>query len=534
MNNTQQKRLTILHIDDDREFLEIFCFTFKKYFEITSVLTAEEAFKLLKQSRFDVIVCDYKLEDADGVEFLRKIRKNYPNIPFILFTGHGNEQVARDSLKQGAADYFSKNITDLIIKEKFINSVIKAYEKSKDEETATNYQSNLEALIKERTEQCIQVNKKLTEELQQRQNVEKALLASEEKYRTLFEAAPVGIVITDLASRIIDLNQKAVEICSLPSKEAVIGNFTFNFFVPEDLTKALEDYYKALSGDIKESYEYKLFRKNGEVFYIQYKMAFIPPGKPPEMVIFMFRNITEQKLLELKLQDTEEKILRLLRKSFDGVIIYNDREILETDEAVYKEFGMIKEEFEAESVNIANMILPESLNMLKKIMEDDINTFFKVKGYRKNGRIFCCEALSAKINYKGQKATVTAFRDITEKENALKELENFKKMINCANFGFGVSNLQGKIIYINDYMAEVHGYKAEELIGKSYTVFFSEKYKKDMIGVNEEIFKPGGFKNLEVMHLHRDGSVFPMLMNGAVIKDETEQKTFLVFSAVKM
>jgi diguanylate cyclase (GGDEF)-like protein/PAS domain S-box-containing protein len=77
------------------------------------VHSAEDCFSgiaKLKSGKFDCVLIDHKLPDATGVEVLEKIREiNKANIPLILLTGMGDEQLAVEVMKKGASDYLSKN-----------------------------------------------------------------------------------------------------------------------------------------------------------------------------------------------------------------------------------------------------------------------------------------------------------------------------------------------------------------------------------------------------------------------------------------
>ena len=59
---------------------------------------------------FDVVVADYKVPGMNGIEFLEMIRSDdkFGNIPFILFTGAGGPEIAKEALKQGADRYITK------------------------------------------------------------------------------------------------------------------------------------------------------------------------------------------------------------------------------------------------------------------------------------------------------------------------------------------------------------------------------------------------------------------------------------------
>jgi len=97
-------------VDDEPSLLEIAKRFLEKQggFEIDTASTAQEAFTLLKGGVYDAVVSDYRMSDMDGLQFLKTLRDRGNEIPFILFTGHGREEVAMVALNSGADFYLQK------------------------------------------------------------------------------------------------------------------------------------------------------------------------------------------------------------------------------------------------------------------------------------------------------------------------------------------------------------------------------------------------------------------------------------------
>ena len=132
--NEQGKNLKILHVDDNEDFLKVFILIFRKYLDIVSINNGEEALSLFDNNRFDAVVVDFEMPCMNGIELLKKIKAKNPDIPVIFYTGQGNEEVAREAFLAGASDYFTKETSAFIHKEKFLNSIRKAVEVRKSNE----------------------------------------------------------------------------------------------------------------------------------------------------------------------------------------------------------------------------------------------------------------------------------------------------------------------------------------------------------------------------------------------------------------
>jgi PAS domain S-box-containing protein len=122
-----------------------------------------------------------------------------------------------------------------------------------------------------------------------------------------------------------------------------------------------------------------------------------------------------------------------------------------------------------------------------------------------------------------------AVTDITDRMRAEQEVRKFKMIADRATYGCAISDLQGFLTYVNDSLANMHGFSSQELIGKNLSVVHNDEQMEHVKGLLEELRRDGAFEFQEVWHAKQDGSVFPTLMSASVIKDE--EGTPLFFSA---
>ena len=107
---SQPEVASVLLVDDDRDFLLLVKEMLERMgrFEVTSAESVDEAFALLSRGRYDVIVADYLMPGATGLDMLRTLRADGNDTPFVMFTGKGREDVAIDALNSGADFYVQK------------------------------------------------------------------------------------------------------------------------------------------------------------------------------------------------------------------------------------------------------------------------------------------------------------------------------------------------------------------------------------------------------------------------------------------
>ncbi len=100
--------IIVLYVDDELGLLEIVRFYLEESgFIVDTAISAEEAMRMLEKKTYDVIVSDYQMVPTTGIEFLKAVRLR-TEIPFILFTGKGREEVAMEAINNGASFYVQK------------------------------------------------------------------------------------------------------------------------------------------------------------------------------------------------------------------------------------------------------------------------------------------------------------------------------------------------------------------------------------------------------------------------------------------
>lgn len=105
--------ITVVHVDDDSEFLSTtVSFLGSRYDDITVEAFTRPAAVIerleVDEGAVDCVVSDYAMPEMDGLELLAAVRSAWPDLPFVLYTGRGNEEVASDAISQGVSEYVQK------------------------------------------------------------------------------------------------------------------------------------------------------------------------------------------------------------------------------------------------------------------------------------------------------------------------------------------------------------------------------------------------------------------------------------------
>jgi len=124
--------------------------------------------------------------------------------------------------------------------------------------------------------------------------------------------------------------------------------------------------------------------------------------------------------------------------------------------------------------------------------------------------------------------------DITQRKAAEFETKRFKVIAESGNYGMAITNDVGIIEYVNPFIAEIHGYKVDEVIGKPLSIFHTEQQLIDTLYLFESLKENGAHDPAIVWHCHKNGTEFPMLMSGTVINDVENNVQYIATSALDM
>ncbi len=99
----------ILIIDDNNDIcLLLERFLSKQSYKTASVQRGDDGLSLLRKEAFELVICDFKLPDIDGLEMLRRIKVMHPTTAVIIITGYSDVRMAVQTVKHGAYDYVTK------------------------------------------------------------------------------------------------------------------------------------------------------------------------------------------------------------------------------------------------------------------------------------------------------------------------------------------------------------------------------------------------------------------------------------------
>ncbi|MFW6196420.1 MAG: GAF domain-containing protein [Thermoplasmatota archaeon] len=387
--------MELLHVDDEYHILEqskLFLEKQNDEIEVYTATSVEEALDMLEKKNFDAIVSDYQMPGIDGLEFLKRLRGNGSNIPFIIFTRRDRKEVAIRALNLGANRYLNKG-----------------------GDPKSQYSILSEAIIQE-----IKYSK-----AQQR------LVENEEKFRTFTEAVPVAVMIYQ-GDEWTYVNKAAEEITGYDEEELL--KMKFWEFVHPDYKDLIKKRGKArLNGENPISnYEFKILTKEGEERWVDLR------AKPIKLdgetaVLISAVDITERKETDEALKLSVETYHGLFENSQDAIYIQKrDCSFIDINKAAEEMYGYSKEELIGKT---PDKLSAPGKNDLDEIREKVWKAFdgepqrFEFWGQKKNGEIFPKDVKLSKGKYFRDEVIFAFSREITELKETELKLERSKKKI---------------------------------------------------------------------------------------------------------
>jgi len=146
----------VLLVDDEPGILKVLGISLAdRGYRVLTAESGEEALRLFHEARPEVILTDIKMPGMDGIELLKIIKEENPNTEVIMITGHGEMELAIQSLKHDASDFITKPIHD----EALDIALRRAIEKLSYKKKLKEYTENLEKLVEEKSRKLVEAER---------------------------------------------------------------------------------------------------------------------------------------------------------------------------------------------------------------------------------------------------------------------------------------------------------------------------------------------------------------------------------------
>jgi len=294
----------------------------------------------------------------------------------------------------------------------------------------------------------------------------------ETTFRYVLENIQDGYYEVDLSGNFEKFNEAMKKIIG-QQKDELIGLNYKNYIDPEDTEKVFKifnEVYK--TGISSQAFDWKILRRDGTVRYIETSVSLKKnrAGKPKGF-FGIARDVTQSKLKEKALRDSEMLYRSFLGSSPDPIVIYDmDGFTKYVNHAFEATFGWSQDELLGKRIDF---VPPENVNETKEaiqqLKEGKVVTLFETRRLTKKGELLDVQLSSATYldAYGNQTGVIVILRDISELKRtqyALAESEGkFSTLIQESPYGISIIDRLGTYQYINRKFTEIFGYTLKDI-----------------------------------------------------------------------
>jgi PAS domain S-box-containing protein len=490
--------IRVLHVDDEQGVRETTALWLERVNDRFAVSTAgggDAALDALDRESVDCVVSDYDMPGTNGLELLEAVRERHPDLPFILFTGKGSEEIASEAISAGVTDYLQKEVG-----------------------------SEQYALLANRIERAVSERR-----------TETALAESERVLSTLMSNLP-GMVYRCRNAQswpMSFVSDGALDVTGYQPSALVDGDVSYGNDVihPEDREDVRRAIESAIDEGIPHKLEYRIRTRQGDVRWVWEQGRAVDRAEDT-VLEGVVTDITERKEQEQELATERDRLSALFENSGDPVVYCEfddgDPVIRDANPAFEEVFGYDRTTAIGQCVD--DLIVPDdhhgegsSINERAQRGEQVVTESQRetVDGLR-DFRIRAIPIHPGEPSDEGW----ALYTDVTEERDREARLrrtkQRYRRVVEQSLFGIYILR-DGVVEYANPRAAETFGYEPEEIEGlHALDIVAADDHES--IERNLDRVRAGEVEALhdEYTGIRKDGTQFDFEFHSAVIEYEGE------------
>jgi PAS domain S-box-containing protein len=386
-------------------------------------------------------------------------------------------------------------------------------------------------------------------DISERKRAEEALQESHDRFEATIASLDDAIFLVDPATRlIIECNDAATRIFGY-SYEELVGSETTSLHVDRAHVEQFGREAKA-TYEVPGYYtrEFEMRRKDGCVFPTEH---FVRPIHDPDgrilYVVSLVRDITERKLADKALRESEDRYRKLVEISPDSVILHQEGKIIYLNPAAVTLIGATSPD-EIIGKNVLDYIQTDFREAVKTNIQKDLEgvstSLMELPMVRPDGTRVIVEGRGIRTVSNGKPAVQVTLKDVTASRQAERVLQEsellFREVFNHANDAVFLLERTphgpGNYLLVNDKAVRMLGYSKEELLELSPRDIVPEETQKKIMPVVIKKLLKDGHATFESSHRRKDGSIYPVEVSThtfrykekdvdlSIVRDITERK----------
>ena len=446
-------------------------------FDLDRVDRLSAGLERMVQSKPDCILLDLGLPDSQGLDTFTQVYAQAPDTPIVVMTGLNDNEQAVEAVRAGAQDYLVKGVVGGDAVARVIRYAI------------------------------------------HRQRLLVTLRESENRFRSLFEYAPVAYQSLDAEGRFIDFNAQLLKLLGYEPQE-LYGRSFAELWSPETRS-TFPGKFARFKRDGKINADLQILKKDGTVIDVALEGQIQNDANGQfDQAHCILHNITERALADQAIRESQERFGTVFRSSPIGIFITTaDGTLIDSNQAFLDMFGYTRAQVIGHSSHDLKLWHdPGEQNKLVKLLGSQGEVSNRELKYRtKDGKLGEALAFVELIELAGKQCLLIMLHDISERRRADKALSEsearMKSIFQAAPIGIGLVS-ERVLLEVNDKLCKLVGYSKDELIGKNARILYpsDEEYSR----VGEEKYRQidkQGTGSVETLFKCKDGRIKNVLLS---------------------
>ncbi|MHB8158450.1 MAG: bifunctional diguanylate cyclase/phosphodiesterase, partial [Desulfocucumaceae bacterium] len=357
---------------------------------------------------------------------------------------------------------------------------------------------------------------------------------SERRYYSLVEGSPNWVKLFDQEGRFVAINRSGLEIMGWDEADYIGKRFADIW--PEGVRPMVEDAIGEVLQGARVSFEASCFRSDG--LPLTWDVTLYPiyeEGGRYRHFVGISTDITGRKKAVEALRESEIKFRALYDSANDAIIIMDGLIFIDCNPKAMEMFGCERNELIGQSLcSFSQDFQPDGSpseeragKYLKEVLEGEPR-YFHWSHRRMNGTLFETEISLNRIQLKGSYYTQAIFRDITRRKQREEQLRLHAAALQSAANAVVITDLEGRIIWINQAFSKLTGYTYEEAIEKKMDILKSGSQGQALYRELWETIFAGRVWHGEMQNRHKDGTIYAEEQTITPVRDAEGKITHFV------
>jgi PAS domain S-box-containing protein len=292
----RQETISVAYVDDYQELCELTAEGLEESSDRLEVETTTDPESVLDRlEEFDCVVADYAMPEMDGLELLRRIRVTTEELPFILYTGKGDENVASEAISLGVTDYLAKTGGP----EQFVR-------------------------LAHRVENVVEARRASAQADQARQRARAAIERERGRLHALLEYSPTVTGVIDESGQFRFLSPSIEDVTGF-SPEQLRDETAFEYIHPDDRERAERAFMQVIQEPGRTlTVELRFRRRDGGWRHVEVRGTNHLENPDVEGVIVNARDVTDRKRTEGQLRRERTLTQRVFEVAPNPLLLLDD------------------------------------------------------------------------------------------------------------------------------------------------------------------------------------------------------------------